>query len=107
MAIQSIRTLSELENGFILAPERYDPRRLKAFSAAACKDATELREVATLVRGIVCPGKLQEEGLLVLDTSNAQEGVVINSRPPVRREEIGSAKKTVSPGDVIISRLRP
>jgi hypothetical protein len=44
---------------------------------------------------------------LVLDTSDAREGVVTARKIPVTGSEIGSAKKATEPGDVIISRLRP
>src|SRR5207248_4623376 len=44
---------------------------------------------------------------VVLDTGHAREGVVLTSTEPVSAAGIGSAKKRASPGDVIISRLRP
>lgn len=44
---------------------------------------------------------------LVLDTSDAREGVVVSRHEPVPGSAIGSAKKVVQPGDVIVSRLRP
>lgn len=107
MAVESLRTLGQLEEGWILAPERYDPRRLELLSSAPSKDTTAIEDVAEVMRGIVNPTKLREEKLLVLDTSNAEEGIIVNSKPAVAGSDVGSAKKRVEPGDVIISRLRP
>src|SRR5262249_5431927 len=42
-----------------------------------------------------------------LDTSDAQEGIVVNRKLPVSLSEIGSTKKVVEHRDVLISRLRP
>ncbi len=44
---------------------------------------------------------------IVLDTSDAREGVAVTRKPPVLFGDIGSAKKCVEFGDVLISRLRP
>ena len=46
-------------------------------------------------------------GVLVLDTTHAYDGFVIFRHEPVAPHELGSAKRRLQPGDVIISRLRP
>ena len=45
--------------------------------------------------------------MLVLDTSDAREGIVSCRKEPVSAQEIGSTKKLVERGCVLISRLRP
>jgi hypothetical protein len=100
VAFMSTRKANLLDPAFVLAPERYDPRR----EVRANVDALPLREVAISVRKTV----ESIDGLapcLVLDTSDAREGLVISRRNLAR--EIGSTKKVFQVGDVIISRLRP
>jgi hypothetical protein len=104
MALVTIRSRSELEKSYVLAPERYDPRR---GSLPAHPSAISLGEIAAPVRNTVSPSKANSGRYLVLDTSDAQEGVVICRKPAVPGSELGSVKKVVKAGDVIISRLRP
>ncbi len=102
MAITTIRSATELETGFVLAPERYDPRR----TVTSGQTSTSLSSIATIARNIVQPGE-KLGSCLVLDTSDAREGIIISRTMPVNGAEIGSAKKVIKPNDVIISRLRP
>lgn len=103
MALISIKRRSDLAEAFALAPERYDPRR-ELHSQA--KRATLLREVAKIIRRSVQPS--QKLGrCLVLDTSDAQEGIISFRKKPVAGADIGSAKKVIESKQVIISRLRP
>lgn len=100
MALISTRKASLLDPAFVLAPERYDPRR----EFAANADAVPLSDVAISIRKTVDSA----EGLgplLVLDTSDAREGLVICRKG--HAADIGSTKKAFQVGDVIISRLRP
>lgn len=105
MALISVRAVSELEGRFVLAPERYDPRR--GFLSAAPGQVVPLRALVANVSRTVNGADEPERGCVVLDTSDAREGVVISRKQPIRVGEIGSAKKAIEPGDVIISRLRP
>ncbi len=103
MALVSIISKTRLASPLILAPERYDPRReLKVGSGKT----VELAEIAVSVRKMLKPsddlGKC-----LIIDTSDAREGIIIARKQTVMGKEIGSTKKKVKPGDVIISRLRP
>lgn len=108
MALCITKKLSELAPTLVLAPERYDPRREVLTNAAADASAVRLHDIAQIVRHAVSPGSAAGNSLyLVLDTSNAKEGVITNDRNPVAAKEIGSTKKMAQPGDVIISRLRP
>ena len=97
--------VGDLGRDLVLAPERYDPRRA---SLEKTKSGTQLRDVAEVVRVTVNP-KVPNESLrvLVLDTSDAKEGVVVCRKEAVSLEAAGSTKKAVERGCVIISRLRP
>ena len=101
----NVKKIRELGPGLVLAPERYDPRRAPL---ALAKEEVRLEEVAEILRINVGP-RMTEEGLrfLVLDTSDAQEGVVVCRKNAVSLMDVGSTKKSVEPGCVIISRLRP
>lgn len=93
----------QLETGLILAPERYDPRR-----QSVIQTDTAVVDVAKIIGAQVSPGKTScEAHYLVLDTSDAWEGIIRTNKKPTNQENIGSAKKLIQPGDVIISRLRP
>lgn len=100
MALISTKMASLLGPSFVLAPERYDPRR----SVEAAEGSVRLGEIVTLVRSTVAPNDALGP-CLVLDTSDAREGLVIGRKQ--HTTEIGSTKKSTQPGDVIISRLRP
>jgi hypothetical protein len=103
MAVLNIVRRSALAAPAVLAPERYDPRRRLAPGRT---DGVPLGELVAFVRRVVPPGP--ELGrCLVLDTSDAREGVIIARKPPVDGTALGSAKKVIEPGDVIVSRLRP
>lgn len=101
MAVFSSMPLRELAPGLVISPERYHPARLLATS-----DAVKLGELAELRVELVKPGK-QGGRFLVLDTSDVSEGFIVSGKPTVSARELGSAKKLVSSGDVLVSRLRP
>lgn len=95
------RRVSMLDNGFILAPERYDPRRQMQVDG---ESVITIGDLVTVSKELVSQSKTSGE-YLVLDTSDVREGMVV-----FRKEltaEIGSTKKRVHRGNVIISRLRP
>ena len=100
MALISTKRASLLGPTFVLAPERYDPRR----SMDSPVESVPLGEVISIIRQTVSP-KQDIGPCLVLDTSDAREGVIIGRKQ--QTTDIGSAKKSTLPGDVIISRLRP
>ncbi len=90
--------LSQLDAPFVLAPERYDPRRQLPWTGPP---------LSSLVRFSSETARGQAEAWRVLDTGHAQEGI---ARPPVRLVEsgrLGSQKRVLRPGDLILSRLRP
>lgn len=103
MAVFAIRELYRLDPGYVLAPERYDPRR----ATNARVDQT-IGDVAEIVAELVDSRRADpQRRYVVLDTGDAQEGLLRVRRGPTPPAEIGSAKKRLQPGDVIISRLRP
>jgi hypothetical protein len=105
MALTSVRTLSELEGVCVLAPERYDPRRETLRTSSP--RGVPLRTLVTTVRSTVTAGDEPGRPCLVMDTSDAGEGVVVLRKGPITVGQIGSAKKVLRPKDVVISRLRP
>ena len=103
MALINIIERSRLATIAVLAPERYDPRR--KLDTGTTKTVL-LGDIISLVRRVVQPST--ELGpCLVLDTSDAREGIVISRKQQVDGTNIGSAKKVIESQDVIISRLRP
>ena len=105
MAIFTLRTVGQLEAGFVLAPERYDPRRSPAAGASTGK---RVGDIVSLSRNVLTARSASSTGsFVILDTSDAREGVLSWRKPAIPAREMGSAKKPLQPGDVIISRLRP
>jgi len=103
MAQSAAVAVSNLDAGLILAPERYDPRR-----ATKALDGIPLGEMVEVISDQVSAAScVKGRRYLVLDTGDAQEGVIHACKGLVNRDEIGSAKKRLHPGYVIVSRLRP
>ena len=103
MAVTMVRNVASLEAGCILAPERYDQRR---FMRAGEGTTLRLRDVVDTRRATIKPGASVKR-CLVLDTSDAREGLVATRKACTDTGSIGSHKKVMCVGDVIISRLRP
>jgi hypothetical protein len=105
MAVISIRWTSQLDEGFVLSPERYDPRTRQ--NASASTEGRTISELANLSRETLLPQKAGA-GLryVVLDTGDAKNGI-ISLKVADDHTAVGSAKKVLKSGDVIISRLRP
>ncbi len=95
--------VGDLASGLVLAPERYDPRRDPVVA-----DSVPLSQLATLSRESVRAATSRPEmRYRVFDTSDAREGFLAHGRPTVDGVELGSSKRVLHPGDVLISRLRP
>ena len=103
MALISIISKKRLASPSILSPERYDPRRELRVDK---EETVKLGEIAFSVRKMIKPSTDLGE-YLVIDTSDAREGIIIARKPLVEGNKIGSTKKHLETGDVIISRLRP
>jgi hypothetical protein len=103
MAISTVSDVARLDEGNVLVPERYDPRR--RFPE---QSSTRLSDIVRLVREQVSAETADPNGqYLVLATGDANNGVVKTTRLPCSGFDIGSAKNRIQPGQVIISRLRP
>jgi hypothetical protein len=105
-----VRTVAELGDDLCLAPERFDPQRTVAIGAtrtgsAAPRRLADLAEVVT--DNVTAASFAATARVLVLDTTHAWDGFVLVRHAPVAATAIGSAKRALAPGDVIISRLRP
>lgn len=109
MALLTVKRRVELGPTFVLAPERYDPRRESLRSGATGERTVPLGSLVRSVRQTVSPtsGQGGERELLVYDTSDVREGLVIGRKKPMKLADVGSLKKAFQRGDVLISRLRP
>ncbi|MGA7744162.1 MAG: hypothetical protein WBP56_19905 [Polyangia bacterium] len=103
MGIHVLRRVADLGNGLVLAPERFDPRRRVEVVARRClADVVDIVDVNVSASGWKSP-----DAVLILDTTHAYQGFVVFRHDPVPPASMGSAKRRVQAGDVIISRLRP
>ncbi len=91
--------VADLDNPLILSPERYSVDESRFGNGIA------LQDLVTISRLTVSPKKATGEGFLIADTAHAEHGILKLSASNVK--EVKSSKKLLSPGDVIISRLRP
>lgn len=101
MAIGAVLDIARLEEGWVLAPERYDPRR-RAKEVGPC-----LGDFVHVRRDQVDAKNAGTGQFLVLDTGDAKNGLIAADKQPVSGADIRSAKKRIRPRQVIISRLRP
>lgn len=101
MASGAVLDIARLEEGWILAPERYDPRRRMKEVGPRLGDFVHVR------RDQVDAKSAGARRFLVLDTGDAKNGIVVADKQPVSGVDIRSAKKRIRPHQVIISRLRP
>jgi hypothetical protein len=102
MGMSIVRRLGDLGDDLSLAPEHYHPRRAVAIASQNC-----LADLVEVLTQNVSISSLADQPVLVLDTSHACEGFIVCHHDPVHASAMGSAKRRVQAGDVIISRLRP
>ena len=80
--------VSELDAGWALSPERYDPLR------RGPAEGVPLAQVCKRVGSLMRPDQANPEGrYVILDTSHAREGWVLHPPAPGGAEQIGSAKR--------------
>ncbi|WP_025827333.1 restriction endonuclease subunit S domain-containing protein [Acetobacter okinawensis] len=108
MALITIKPRFDIGPMFVLAPERYDPRRDSLKNGTNVKTVV-LGNIASSVRQTISPLRrdIGKNRYVVLDTSDVREGIVIGKKQPLELSALGSAKKRLQPNDVLISRLRP
>lgn len=104
MAQYQVVRVDKLDNVLVLSPERYDPRRRSVESGGL-----RLSEVVEVIKEQVKPNvENGSERYLILDTNHAWNGcILIDSIQERTKDKLGSIKKIVHSGDVIVSRLRP
>ena len=102
MAIAAVVDIARLDDGWILAPERYDPRRRRAENVGPC-----VGDFVHVRRDTVHAKADPARKFLVFDTGDAKDGIITASKSPVAGSQIRSAKKHIHPRQVIVSRLRP
>ena len=103
MAISTVFDIARLDDGNVLVPERYDPRR-----RFIEESSSRLSDIVSLTREqINVETSDPATQYLVLATGDAQNGIIKATNPPCLGCDIGSAKNRIRPGQVIISRLRP
>jgi len=109
MALMTVKRVFELEDLFVLAPERYDPRRESLKTSGQHIDALTIGNVAEIVRQTINPTAKAagDRRCVVLDTSDVREGIITGRKTPMKVVALGSQKKGFNNGDVLISRLRP
>lgn len=109
MPIVTTRTGSELGPSWVLAPERYDPRRDSLQTNGRGTRTVPLASIARIARQTISATTTGTEHhtVRVLDTSDVREGFVIGRKTPISIPELGSLKKLFQANDVLISRLRP
>jgi len=101
MAYFTIKRISELARGKVLSPERYDPRRESLATLNGDLNSVPLRRIAECARAIVGPKSNEITDAIILDTSDAREGLVIGTKMPLAG--IGSAARRSSSGKATLS----
>ena len=103
MVVSTVLDVNRLDDGNVLAPERYDPRRRYTEQSHS-----NLSDVANLLREHTSSKTADAtQQFLVFATGDARDGLIRPTTPPCNGSDIGSVKKRIRPGQVIISRLRP
>lgn len=102
MAKSNVVSLDLLDEGLILTPERYD-----SLKTVLSSNGTPIENICYVSKSTLSTKKADPNRMyLVLDTGDVRNGF-IRYKDAVCHEEIGSTKKVLEAGDVIISRLRP
>lgn len=106
MAICWIAAVNQLDSEVVFAPERYSAKR--GAQASEMQDTIALGEIARLIRATINPAQrgLVDKDFVVLDTTHAVEGKVLFNGKPVKGREVGSVKRPLLAGNVVVSRLR-
>ena len=96
---------SAFDTDAVWSPERYSPERNQHRGLST--NAVPLTEIARLRKDTFNPqGRGEGSSFIILDTTHAYEGRVQFRGQVVSADGIGSVKRPVRPGDVIVSRLR-
>src|SRR4051794_39650581 len=105
MAICWNATINQLDNEYVIAPERYSARRNAHLLET--NETVGLHDIARLVKSTTNPALSEPDGrYVVLDTTHAVEGRIQFNSLPITGDAVGSVKRPVPPGSVMVSRLR-
>ena len=103
MAISAVIDVSRLDDGNVLTPERYDPRRRYVDQSSTC-----LSDIVNFLREKTSAETADTtQQFVVFATGDARDGIIRPTTPPCDGAAIGSTKNRIRPGQVVISRLRP
>ncbi len=102
MAICVIRSSKQLGMGFVLTPERYNPKRRMLIHS---EESIFISEIIELSNEILTTKQAKGISVIQINTSDAMGGYLNTNSE--RTDSINSNKKILRKGDVIISRLRP
>lgn len=98
---KTVISLENLDEGFILTPERYETKKMQNTQIGV-----PLYKLCSIVKNSLSPHKADSNiNYLLLDTGDVKEGF-IRFKKVINASDIGSTKKIIKPGDVIVSRLR-
>lgn len=100
MAICIIKSISQLDEKFILTPERYNPRRRMSVKTQGMK----LSEIVYISEETITMKNSALREFYQINTGDAMGGYL---QIPSSKTTLKSNKKILRKGDVIISRLRP
>src|ERR1700733_14735945 len=106
MALCWMTSIRQLDAESVFAPERYSAKR--AGLSEEMQESVALGEIANLIRATVNPVHRDsaEGNFIVLDTTHAVEGKVLFTGMPIKGREVGSVKRPIYAGNIIVSRLR-
>ena len=105
MGSHFVRSSEDLGEDLVLSPERYAVRSTGLGAHPTHRRLVDWVEVRS---ENLRPATLAAATpVLVLDTTHAQDGFVLARHAPQPAGTLGSAKRALQPGDVIVSRLRP
>lgn len=105
MAVTTIVNTMNLDSGLVLTPERYHPGRKLSLKSSV--PGTYLGDLVDLVSQTISPKSFEKYSnkVYLIDTGDVTEGRIRGDK--VVLTSINSQKKIITPGQVIISRLRP
>jgi hypothetical protein len=106
MAICWTAPVSTLDQEFVFSPERYSARR--SAGLIAVEKTVPLSDIAELTKATINPPhpSTANQKFIVLDTTHAVEGRIHFTGEPINGGEVGSVKRPIQAGNVIVSRLR-
>lgn len=104
MAICVITALNDLDEDFILTPERYHPGRRLAIQNESYSSITDFIELVSVT---ITKNEMSKsnKSVYIINTGDVYEGYIRGNKS--FEDVVNSNKKVINVGDVIISRLRP